>query len=182
MLPQKGLEVLLVDISIIPIVYFFEGFAVVELFWTLNGLPLFFKDTVQSYFFLEQLGHWSFDSRTQRLPRWHYEVGSHSDLRPQIRIINRHDDLQEIVVIHYSFTFSCKVLDDVVAICFICFTNFVLSQKFQNVDARHSTILVLIHSLKSWMWFKFWEAGQHLACYFDMLLSLFESKKKFLKL
>jgi len=32
MLPQKGLEILLVDVSVIPIIYFFEGFAIVELF------------------------------------------------------------------------------------------------------------------------------------------------------
>lgn len=180
-LSQEGLEVLLVDVSIIPIIYFFEGFAIVELFWTVDGLSLFFKDTVQSYFFFKQLGHWSFDSGTQRLPRWYYEVRSHGDLCSQIRIVDGHDNLQEIVIIHDSFTFSSKVLYYVIAISFICFINFVLSQKFQNVDAGHSTILILIHSLESWMRLKFWEARQHLACYFDMLLSLFESKKKLLE-
>lgn len=181
MLPQKGLEILLVDVSVIPIINFFKGFAIVELFWTVDGLSLFFQDTVQSYFFFKQLGHWSFNSRTQRLPRWYYKVRSHGNLRSQIRIVDGHYNLQEVVVIHHSFTFSRKVLYYVVAICFICFIDFVLSQKFQDVHARHSAVLVLIQSLKGWMWLKFWEARQYLACYFDMLLSLFESKKKLLQ-
>ena len=64
MLPQKGLEVLLVDIAVIPVIDFFEGFVIVELFWTVDGLSLFFQDTVQSYFFFQQLGQWGFNSGT----------------------------------------------------------------------------------------------------------------------
>ena len=181
MLPQKWLEILLVDVSIIPIIYFFEGFAIVELFWAVDRLSLFFQDTVQSYFFFKQLGHWSFNSRTQRLPRWYYEVRSHGNLRSQVGIVDRHDNLQEVVVIHHSFAFCCEVLYYVIAIGFICFIDFVLSQKFENVHAGHSTVLVLIHSLKGRVWLKLWEARQYLPCYFDMLLSLFESEKKLLE-
>ena len=53
MLSQKRFKILSVDEAIIPIVYFKEGFVVVELFATLNGLFLLLYDSVEGYLFFE---------------------------------------------------------------------------------------------------------------------------------
>ena len=52
-LSQKRFKILSVDEAIIPIVYFKEGFVVVELFATFNGLFLLLYDSVEGYLFFE---------------------------------------------------------------------------------------------------------------------------------
>lgn len=90
MFSKKRFEILFVNVSVIPVVDFFEGKLVVKLLTGFYTLFLLFHKSVKGYFLFEQLGESRFHSGTELLAAWHAEIGPHCNLSSEIGVIDGH--------------------------------------------------------------------------------------------